>query len=247
MKKYGLLGYPLSHSFSKGYFTAKFKEETIDAEYHNFELPKAFDIIERIKQDPSIAGLNITIPHKQSIIPLLNKISKEAKEIGAVNVVKVSFDEDGQYLLFGFNSDVYGFSESIRPLINAEHKKALVLGTGGASKAVYSGLKSLGIEPTYVSRKSSEGVLGYEALNQEVISEYTVIVNATPLGTYPNMDSCPNIPYKYLTKDHLLYDLVYNPAETLFMKKGKEHGAMVKNGLEMLHLQAEKAWEFWNK
>ncbi|MDC1106381.1 shikimate dehydrogenase [Prolixibacteraceae bacterium] len=247
MKKYGLLGYPLSHSFSKGYFTEKFTKEEIDAVYQNFELSQVENIIEVLKEDQSIAGLNVTIPHKEKIIPHLDNISNEAREIGAVNVVKVTFDECGSPYLYGFNSDVYGFSESIRPLISSSHKKALVLGTGGASKAVFCGLKKLGLEPTYVSRKSSEGILDYDGLTEEVMSDYTVIVNATPLGTYPNMDNCPSIPYDYLSKDHLLYDLVYNPAQTLFMKKGKEQGAVVKNGLEMLHLQAEKAWEFWNK
>lgn len=246
MKKYGLLGYPLSHSFSKGYFTDKFEKEQLDAEYCNFELPEASGILSYINDDNHICGLNVTIPHKQAIMPMLDHIADEAREIGAVNVVKIVRDDEG-CRLEGYNSDVYGFSESIKPLLKSSHKKALVLGTGGASKAVFFGLKQMGIEPIYVSRKASEGVLCYEDLDGEILSSHTVIVNATPLGTSPNVDSCPDIPYELIGKEHLLYDLVYNPSETLFMKKGLAQGATVKNGLEMLHLQAERAWEIWNQ
>ncbi|QZE15080.1 shikimate dehydrogenase [Halosquirtibacter laminarini] len=247
MKKYGLLGFPLSHSFSKGYFTEKFETEKIDAGYQNFELPKAEQIIHELNNDTSIHGLNVTIPHKQSIMPLLDGISQEAQEIGAVNVVKVDHIGEDKFSLKGYNTDVHGFSESIKPLLQLHHKKALILGTGGASKAVFYGLKRIGIAPTYVSRKASEGILSYEQLSESIMKEHTVIVNATPLGTFPKDETCPDIPYHLITDQHLLFDLVYNPAETLFMKRGISQGAVVKNGLEMLHLQAEEAWTIWNR
>lgn len=245
---YGLLGYPLGHSFSRGFFTEKFTKENMNAEYLNFELPSMDSYVEMLDAHPTLRGHNVTIPYKQQVMPFLNDISKEAKEIGAVNVVKVTYDANGTRNLKGYNSDVIGFVESIRPLIKLHHTKALILGTGGASKAIRYGLeKKLGISTLTVSRSSRPGCITYEELTPDIISQYTVIVNCTPCGMHPHVDECPPIPYDLLTQKHLLYDLVYNPAETLFMKKGAEHGAAVKNGHEMLILQAIASWEIWNE
>lgn len=247
MKLYGLLGYPLGHSFSAKYFAEKFAKEGIDATYKNFEFAEVADAVAYLLQQDDLQGFNVTIPHKQAIMPYLNGLSAEAEAIGAVNVVCVKRDADGSVKLLGCNSDVVGFSNSIQPLLRPKlHSKALVLGTGGASKAVMYGLRKLGVEPIYVSRTPKEGQLTYDDLTPEVMRDYKVIVNCTPLGMYPKVDACPDIPYQYLTPDHLLYDLVYNPLETLFMKRGAAQGAVVKNGLEMLHLQAEAAWVDWN-
>lgn len=247
MKLYGLLGYPLGHSFSAKYFAEKFAKEGIDATYKNFEFAEVADAVAYLLQQDDLQGFNVTIPHKQAIMPYLNGLSAEAEAIGAVNVVCVKRDADGMVKLLGCNSDVVGFSNSIQPLLRPKlHSKALVLGTGGASKAVMYGLRKLGVEPIYVSRTPKEGQLTYDDLTPEVMRDYKVIVNCTPLGMYPKVDACPDIPYQYLTPDHLLYDLVYNPLETLFMKRGAAQGAVVKNGLEMLHLQAEAAWVDWN-
>lgn len=247
MKLYGLLGYPLGHSFSAKYFAEKFSKEGIDATYKNFEFAEVADAVAYLLQQDDLQGFNVTIPHKQAIMPYLNGLSAEAEAIGAVNVVCVKRDADGMVKLLGCNSDVVGFSNSIQPLLRPKlHSKALVLGTGGASKAVMYGLRKLGVEPIYVSRTPKEGQLTYDDLTPKVMHDYKVIVNCTPLGMYPKVDACPDIPYQYLTPDHLLYDLVYNPLETLFMKRGAAQGAVVKNGLEMLHLQAEAAWVDWN-
>lgn len=247
MKLYGLLGYPLGHSFSAKYFAEKFAKEGIDATYKNFEFAEVADAVAYLLQQDDLQGFNVTIPHKQAIMPYLNGLSAEAEAIGAVNVVCVKRDGDGTVKLLGCNSDVVGFSNSIQPLLRPMlHSKALVLGTGGASKAVMYGLRKLGVEPIYVSRTPKEGQLTYDDLTPKVMHDYKVIVNCTPLGMYPKVDACPDIPYQYLTPDHLLYDLVYNPLETLFMKRGAAQGAVVKNGLEMLHLQAEAAWVDWN-
>lgn len=247
MKLYGLLGYPLGHSFSAKYFAEKFAKEGVDATYKNFEFAEVADAVAYLLQQDDLQGFNVTIPHKQAIMPYLNGLSAEAEAIGAVNVVCVKRDADGTVKLLGCNSDVVGFSNSIQPLLRPKlHSKALALGTGGASKAVMYGLRKLGVEPIYVSRTPKEGQLTYNDLTPEVMRDYKVIVNCTPLGMYPKVDACPDIPYQYLTPDHLLYDLVYNPLETLFMKRGAAQGAVVKNGLEMLHLQAEAAWVDWN-
>ena len=247
MKLYGLLGYPLGHSFSAKYFAEKFAHKGVDAEYKNFEFAHVEDALAYLTQQDALQGFNVTIPHKQAIMPYLSGLSAEAEAIGAVNVVCVKRDADGTVRLLGCNSDVVGFSNSIQSLLRPKlHSKALVLGTGGASKAVMYGLRKLGVEPIYVSRTPKEGQLTYNDLTPEVMRDYKVIVNCTPLGMYPKVDACPDIPYQYLTPDHLLYDLVYNPLETLFMKRGAAQGAVVKNGLEMLHLQAEAAWVDWN-
>ncbi len=224
-----------------------FAKEGIVATYKNFEFAEVADAVAYLLQQDDLQGFNVTIPHKQAIMPYLNGLSAEAEAIGAVNVVCVKRDADGMVKLLGCNSDVVGFSNSIQPLLRPKlHSKALVLGTGGASKAVMYGLRKLGVEPIYVSRTPKEGQLTYNDLTPEVMRDYKVIVNCTPLGMYPKVDACPDIPYQYLTPDHLLYDLVYNPLETLFMKRGAAQGAVVKNGLEKLHLQAEAAWVDWN-
>lgn len=247
MKKYGLIGYPLKHSFSIGYFNEKFSSEGIDAEYVNFEIPAINDFIEVIEENPDLCGLNVTIPYKEQVIPFLDELDPDTAKIGAVNVIKI-IRQKAKVKLVGYNSDIIGFTQSIQPLLQPHHRKALILGTGGASKAVYHGLKKLGIEGVFVSRtRKTEDMLTYEDLTPEIIQEHTVIVNCTPLGMYPKVDFCPDIPYQELTPNHLLYDLLYNPNVTLFMKKGEEQGAVTKNGLEMLLLQAFAGWEIWNK
>lgn len=248
MQKYGLIGYPLKHSFSIGYFNEKFKAENIDAEYVNFEIPSINDFMEVIEENPNLRGLNVTIPYKEQVIPFLSELDKDTAKIGAVNVIKIIRLPKGKVKLVGYNSDIIGFTQSIEPLLMPHHKKALILGTGGASKAVFRGLENLGIESTFVSRtKKDDKLLTYRELTPEVMKEHTVIVNCTPLGMFPKVDFCPDIPYSELTPNHLLYDLLYNPNETLFMKKGRAQGAVVKNGLEMLLLQAFAAWEIWNR
>ena len=242
MTKYGIIGYPLGHSFSKGFFTEKFARESIDAQYLNFEIPDVAMLSDVLRDNPELRGLNVTLPHKQAVIPLLDEMSEEAMEIGAVNVIRV---RNGK--LKGFNSDIIGFTNSIKPLLQPHHRKALVLGTGGASKAIRVGLNRLGIEWTYVSRSPRDGMVTYEDITAETLQAYTVIVNCSPVGMFPKVDAAPAIPYELLSPQHLLFDCVYNPEETLFMKKGREQGATVKNGLEMLHLQAIASWKFWNE
>ena len=247
MDKFGLIGYPLGHSFSKNYFNEKFANEDIDAVYMNFEIPSINDLPQVIAENPELKGLNVTIPYKEKVISYLDELDKDAREIGAINVIKVIRQKDSDSKLVGYNSDVIGFTKSIEPLLEPHHKKALILGTGGASKAVFHGLKQLGVEGTFVSRHERPNMFTYEELTAEVMDEYSVIVNTTPVGMYPHTDECPDIPYQYLTPNHLLYDLLYNPDVTLFMKKGEEKGATTKNGLEMLLLQAFAAWDIWER
>lgn len=246
MDKYGLIGYPLGHSFSISYFNQKFKDEGIDAVYENFEIVNIDLLPEVLDSNPNLKGLNVTIPYKQKVIPFLDKISPEARAIGAVNVIKV-IHEGKSVKLKGYNSDVIGFTQSIEPMLERYHKKALILGTGGASKAVDYGLKSLGLETVFVSRYERPGTIQYGNITPEVIKEYNVIVNCTPLGMYPNTEVCPELPYEAMDSHTILYDLIYNPDETLFMKKGAAYGANVKNGLEMLLLQAFSSWDFWHE
>ena len=246
MKKFGIIGYPLGHSFSPGYFNEKFQNEGIDAIYEKYELPVITDLQAIIDYTQDLCGFNVTIPYKEKVMSYLDVISPEARAIGAVNVVKVT-NKDGKKHLEGYNSDLIGFTRSIQPLLEAHHKKALVLGTGGASKAVMYGLHKLGIETMLVSRYQKNNTIQYEQIDEEVMKEYTVIVNCTPCGMAPHFDECPAIPYCHITPKHLLFDLIYNPDETLFLKNGREQGAATKNGLEMLLLQAEGAWEIWNK
>lgn len=251
MDEYGLIGFPLKHSFSQRFFTDKFKEEHIDSCYLNFELDSVEKVMEVIQRNKNLKGFNVTIPHKQEIVQYLDFIGDEAKQIGAVNVVKIDRTREGKngssLFLSGYNSDAYGFRHSLVPLLNSRKRKALVLGTGGASKAIVYVLRSLGIDYKYVSRQRKVDSLCYEDLTQDIIEEYELIVNCTPLGTFPDIDKCPTIPYQFLSSNHILYDLVYNPSETLFLKKGIEKCATVKNGYEMLELQALEAWNIWNK
>lgn len=246
MDKYGIIGNPLGHSFSRGFFTEKFAREGIDAQYLNFQIPEIKLLPEVLKENPELRGLNVTLPYKREVIPFLDELSEEAREIGAVNVIRCTMD-NGRWTMKGFNSDIIGFTESIKPLLKPHHKKALILGTGGASRAIRVGLNRLGLEWKYVSRTPHEGMFTYNDITAETLKEYEVIVNCSPVGMYPKVDECPAIPYEYLTPDNLLFDLVYNPEITLFMKKGTLQGATVKNGLEMLHLQAIASWNFWNE
>lgn len=247
MDKYGLIGYPLGHSFSAGYFAEKFKRENIAATYANYEMPTVDELLPLLRTEPELRGFNVTIPHKQAVMALLDDISPIARDIGAVNVVRVDRYADGTFRLHGYNTDVIGFCNSISPLLRAgHHRHALVLGTGGASKAVVYGLRQLGLTTTCVSRTPAPGRLTYADLTPEVMQAHEVIVNCTPAGMYPHTDGCPPLPYHLINSGHLLYDLVYNPLTTKFMRLGAERGATVKNGLEMLHLQAEAAWHFWH-
>ncbi len=239
---YGLIGHPLGHSFSRAFFTEKFQREGIEAEYRNFDIERADMLLDVVRDTPNLRGLNCTIPHKQAIVGLMHSLSPEAQRIGAVNVVKVMPDGSLQ----GHNSDVYGFMESIRPLLQDHHKQALVLGTGGASKAVCVGLEELGIQWRYVSRTPREGQLSYDDLTSEIIETHTVVVNCTPLGMHPNVDQCPPLPYHRFTPSHIAYDLLNNPMQPNFLSNAAEAGASTKNGLEMLHLQALKSWQIWN-
>lgn len=257
MDTYGLIGFPLGHSFSRKFFTEKFEREGIDAEYLNFEIPEASMLLDVVRDNPTLRGLNCTIPHKQAILPLMDELHPMAARIGAVNTIKIVRNSSIQRLV-GYNSDIIGFTESSRPLLKPHHTKALVLGTGGASKAICVALEELGIEWRYVSRKKTphppgggemyaEGPLTYSEVTPDIIREWPVIINCSPVGMYPKVDASPALPYEAMTEHNLLFDLVYNPLETLFMRRGAEHGATVKNGLEMLHLQALASWRFWNE
>ena len=248
MKHYGLIGYPLTHSFSRNFFLEKIKSEKLtDVSYTNFPIKsinKLPDLISNVKE---LKGINVTSPYKEDIIKYLDDIDEEAKEIGAVNVVKINKINE-LLSLKGYNTDVYGFVSSIKKNLNNNIKSALILGTGGAAKAVAFGLKKLNINYTFVTGKniSNNLMLNYVDINKEVIQNNLLIINATPLGIFPEINTKPEIPYKYISKDHILYDLIYNPAETLFLKEGLKKGAMIINGLKMFHLQAEKAWEIFN-
>ena len=244
MDKYGLIGFPLGHSFSRDYFNEKFHNEGIDAQYINFEIPTIDDLPEVLASNPELRGLNVTIPYKEKVITFLDYLSPEARAIGAVNVIKVEH-KGSETILKGYNSDVTGFTNSIKPLLAKYHRKALVLGTGGAAKAVDYGLRSLGLETVFVSRYERAGTIQYNKVTPEVVGEFNVIVNCTPCGMYPNIDDCPILPYEAMDSHTLLYDCIYNPDETLFMKRGAQQGAVTKNGLEMLLLQAFASWECW--
>ena len=245
-KLYGLLGYPLVHSFSQNYFNQKFESENIDAEYINFEIPDVGMLMEVVAENENLNGLNVTIPYKEQVIPFLDEIDPAASEVGAVNVIKFIRGKDGLRLK-GYNSDIIGFTDSIKSLLKPHHQSALVLGTGGAAKAVSYSLRKLGLEVQLVSRRKSANTLVYEELTKNDLKTHKVIVNTTPLGMYPNVDICPDIPYRYLTPQHLCYDLIYNPDETLFLKNSRLAGAQVKNGLEMLLLQAFASYSIWNQ
>lgn len=244
---YGLIGYPLGHSFSKDYFNQKFESENINAEYINFEIPDIDFLMEVLSENYNLQGLNVTIPYKEKVIPFLDDLDPDARNIGAVNVIKFIRSNDDLKLI-GYNSDIIGFCDSISPLIDKRyHNKALILGTGGASKAVKYSFDKLGIQADFVSRTKRAGIFLYDELTKDMINDYKIIVNTTPLGMYPNVDECPDIPYQFISNKHLCYDLLYNPDETLFMKKAAKQGATTKNGLEMLLLQAFAAWNIWQK
>ena len=241
MKHFGLVGYPLGHSFSKNYFSEFFLRENIcDCTYENFAIEN-IKLIKQVISDPELCGFNVTIPYKQHIIPYLDCLSPEAEAIGAVNCVKI---QDGK--LKGHNTDCYGFHVSLLDLIGDSRPSALVLGSGGASKAVRYVLKQLGIACTLVSRTPDAGSIGYDSVDENTMRRHCLIVNTTPLGMHPKTDTAPQIPYRYIGKEHFLYDLVYNPARTLFLENGMRNGAKTMNGEKMLHLQAQKSWEIWN-
>ncbi|WP_234736725.1 shikimate dehydrogenase family protein [Tellurirhabdus bombi] len=250
MNRYGLIGYPLSHSFSKKYFAEKFEKEGIaDSYYDLFELEDILTLPELIKSVPDLRGLNVTIPYKQAVIPFLDGLDEQsAARIGAVNTIKIF--PDGRKI--GYNTDYYGFRQSLERWlgtleIGPTTLQALVLGNGGAAKAVTTALTDMGIQHRIVSRTPSVENLSYEFITPAVLEDYRLIINTSPVGTYPNVDAAPELPYSTISNRHLLYDLVYNPAETLFLRKGQEQGAATHNGLPMLVLQAEKAWEIWQQ
>jgi shikimate dehydrogenase len=242
MRRFGLIGKTLSHSFSKNYFTQKFAQEHINnCRYDLFELPTIEDLPALLLSYPDLEGLNVTIPYKQEVIPFLDEATEVVKEIGACNCIKISGGK-----LKGFNTDVVGFKRSLETHLLPDHDKALVLGTGGAARAVQYALQELGIEYKLVSRRKTGEGLGYEDIGEDILDQYPLIINTTPLGTYPNVDEAPPIPYKYLSPSHLLFDLVYNPAKTKFLQNGEAQGARIANGHEMLVLQAEESWRIWN-
>ena len=245
---YGLIGYPLGHSFSARYFGEKFSSEGIDNSYHLFPIPTIGELDQVIRAHRDLQGLNVTIPYKEQVIPLLDNISEDASEIKAVNVIKITNNsEGGKPVLSGYNTDWKGFSLSLSPLLEGrEIRSALVLGTGGASKAVGYALRKLGITPHFVSRNGRAEIYSYEDLDEDLITRNLLIVNTTPLGMSPNDDTYPPIPYQFITSRHICYDLVYNPQTTEFMRRASDQGAVVKNGLEMLYRQAELSWEIWN-
>lgn len=248
MKEYGIIGYPLAQSASPAFFNAKFAKECIDAQYIPFEIESIDELPGIIAAHPDLQGFNVTIPHKVAVMQYLEGMSDGAKAINAVNVVKVTHDADGKAHLWGYNSDVIGFTNSIKPLLKQHHKKALVLGTGGASKAIVYALGQLGIECLSVSRKASDKAIAYGDLTQEIMESHTVIVNCTPLGMVGHgIDQCPDIPYSLIDSRHLLYDIVYNPENTLFLQKGAARGAETKSGYEMWRLQALASWAIWNE
>ena len=240
-RKFGLIGKNIDYSFSKKYFSEKFKKENLDCTYSNFDIENISQI-ESVLQKNGISGYNVTIPYKREIIKFLDEIDEVAKDIGAVNTIKKIDNKN-----IGFNTDSIGFEKSLIPLIkNKKPDCALILGTGGASKAVKYVLKKLKINYSTVSRKEGKSEFIYEDLNDLIINRFKMIINCSPVGTFPNINKCPNIPYKYLTKEHILYDLVYNPIESLFLRSGRELGCKTKNGLEMLEIQANESWRIWN-
>lgn len=242
MRLFGLIGYPLAQSFSKKYFTEKFLIEGIpDAAYELFELDNIEKFPWLLAAHKDLCGINVTIPHKQRVMAYLDELDDEAKEIGAVNCIRI----DGGKLL-GFNTDAPAFENSLKELLIPFHNKALVLGTGGAAKAVIYVLKKLGIEYQFVSRTKNRGTITYEELTAGIIKDYKLVINCTPLGSFPKTETFPPIPYEWLTPEHYLYDLVYNPSETMFLQKGKQRGAIIKNGYDMLVGQAELSWDIWN-
>lgn len=241
--KFGLVGKNISYSFSRKYFTEKFTDLSLnDHEYVNFDISAIDEFKEVVKQNSNLKGANVTIPYKEQVIPFLDELHKDAAKIGAVNTIK--FKKNGK--LKGYNTDAYGFKKSLKPFLKKHHERALILGTGGASKAIKFVLNSLEIDAMFISRNpKKDNEISYEQLSDKVLKKHTVIINCTPLGTHPDIEKCPNINYKVLTEQHLLYDLIYNPAKTAFLKKGEKQGATIVNGAKMLEFQAEKAWKIW--
>lgn len=241
MKQYGIIGYPLTHSFSPKYFLSKFAKEGIKATYEAFTIQHIDDWLLLLQKKPELLGVNVTIPYKKLIIPLLDELTIEAKKTGAVNCISI---REGKTI--GHNTDIFGFEESIKPLLKPHHKRALILGSGGASMAVQFVLDKVGIAYKIVSRTVDAHTLQYHSIDENILQQYSIIINTTPLGMYPKIEDAPPLLYHYINHQHLLYDLIYNPAETKFLQLGKQQGATIKNGLDMLHLQAEASWQFWN-
>ena len=242
MNTYALLGRNISYSFSRQYFTDKFDREGItESRYINFDIPTLDELPKLLQTTPDLRGMNVTIPYKQEVMRFLADIDPEAQAIGAVNTIKLT-----DIGLVGYNTDCYGFRETLRPLLKSYQTHALILGTGGASRAVAYALKQLGIAYSLVSRTPASGSLSYKELTQQILEKHFLVINCTPLGTFPKVADCPPIPYQYLSPSHLLYDLIYNPAQTTFLQRGAARGATTCNGLQMLVLQAEKAWQIWN-
>jgi shikimate dehydrogenase len=242
MKRYGLIGYPLTHSLSQQYFTDKFSQEGIDdCIYERFSIPSIDDLHTILDTHKDLCGFNITIPYKKEVLAFLTERSKAVEEVGACNCVKI----EGQNLI-GYNTDVIGFENSLIPFLKPTHNQALVLGTGGAALAIVYVLQKLGIAYKYVSRTAAEGQFSYNDLDASVMELHTLVINTTPLGMFPNIEACPDIPYQLLTPDHHLFDLTYNPAESTFLAKGKQMGATIQNGQQMFVEQAEQSWRIWN-
>lgn len=249
MSKFGLIGKNISYSFSKTYFTEKFETENLLHSYENFDIPSIESFPNIISETPDLKGLSVTIPYKETVIPLLDDLDAEAQKIGAVNTIKISElsnDSMESKHLTGYNTDHYGFRKSLEGFLPLQKKTALILGTGGASKAIAFALENLGFDFKFVSRNKTLNNLTYSEIDKSIIESHLLIINCTPLGTFPNIDNCPPIPYQFLKTKHLLFDLIYNPAETEFLKRGKLKGTKTSNGLKMLELQAEKAWVIWN-
>jgi shikimate dehydrogenase len=247
MRKFGLIGKTLGHSFSKKYYLEKFEKENIqDVGYDLYELSSIDQLVKLYESNPELLGINITIPYKEEAIPYVDELSDEAKAMQAINCVQIRRNGSTSYLK-GYNTDAFGFEESFKKHLKPDHQKALILGYGGAAKAVKYVLEKLRIDYQIVSRSQSSNALSYQDLTKDILESHSIIINCSPVGTYPNVLECPNIPYEYITSKHYLYDLIYNPEETLFLKKGRENGACTTNGLEMLTLQAEKNWEIWNQ
>lgn len=242
MSKFGLIGKDIDYSFSNKYFSEKFEKENLPHSYENFDIPSIEFFPKILSETPNLKGLNVTIPYKEDVMKFLIDVDEEAKKIGAVNTIKISKEKT----LKGYNTDHYGFQKTLEGFLPLQKKTALILGTGGASKAVAYTLKNLGFDFKFVSRKEKFNTLHYSSLDKSIIENHLLLVNCTPLGTFPNIVACPSIPYQFLTEKHLLFDLIYNPFETEFLKRGKSKGAKTSNGLKMLELQAEKAWEIWN-
>ncbi|MET4142922.1 shikimate dehydrogenase [Pedobacter sp. UYP1] len=246
MRTFGLIGYPLAHSFSKKFFTEKFQEEGIAGhQYELFPIENITAVVSLIAADDSLSGLNVTIPHKVGVMAYLNELDPAAETIGAVNCISIQH-QDGKTWLKGYNTDAYGFQESLRPYLKKHHTHALILGDGGAAKAVKYVLDQLQLTYLSVVRSAAPDAILYSELTAEIFQQYQVIINTTPLGTFPNIEAAPAIPYEWITDQHLAYDLVYNPEETEFLKRAKAKGAAIKNGFEMLQLQAERSWFIWN-